>query len=125
MEQYYSYLYDESLAKFLYVSVIEKMQKICKERNIKLVNIPCFEHNFIDKIYGLWLSCEGGLINCSRVDYSREYDKNWTIFEDPRLNHFSPHGHQVLANNIFSHIKTYITTDQECHTVLLFPELFA
>jgi hypothetical protein len=125
VEQYYSYLYDESLAKFLYFNIIEKMQKICKQRNIKLVNIPCFKHQFIDKTYGLWLLCNNGLLDCSRADYKREYGKDWVTFEDPRLNHFSTNGHQVLAQNIIPHIKTYITTDQELHTVLLFPELFA
>jgi hypothetical protein len=122
--QYYFHFYDENFSRLTYAFMIEKMQKICKERNIKLINIPCFEHNFVDKTYGLWLLCDGGLVSCSRVDYKREYNTDWVI-RDPRLNHFSPTGHQVLANNIIPHIKTYINTDQESHTVLLFPELFA
>ena len=123
--QYYFHLYDENFSRFTYACIIDKMQKICKQRNIKLINIPCFEHEFIDKDYGLWLSCDGGLINCSRTDYNRVYGtEQMTAVHDPRLNHFSPNGHQVLANNIIPHIKTYITTDQKTHTVLLFPELF-
>ena len=125
VEQYYSYLYFENFSRFTYACIIDKMQKICKQRNIKLVNIPCFTHQFIDKTYGLWLLCDDGLLNCSRADYKREYGKDWTTLHDQRLNHFSPNGHQILANNIIPHIKTYITTDQEFHISLLYPELFA
>jgi len=123
--QYYFHFYDEDFSRFTYACMVEKMQKICKQRNIKLINIPCFEHEFIDKTYGLWVLSENGLITCSRVDHRREYGRDWVGISDPRPNHFSPNGYQVLANNIIPHIKTYINTDQECHTVLLFPELFA
>ena len=116
---------DDNFGKYIFNCIVKDIQEICKQRNIKLVNIPCFEPNFIDKTYGLWLLSNNGIVDCSRADYKREYGKDWTTFEDSRLNHFSPHGHQVLAQNIIPHIKTYITTDQECHTVLLFPELFA
>ena len=116
---------DEDFGRYIFSSILRDMQEICKQRNIKLVNIPCFKHQFIDKTYGLWLSCDGGLVNCSRADYNREYNKNWTTFEDPRLNHFSANGHQVLANNIIPHIKTYITTNQDFHISLLYSELFA
>jgi hypothetical protein len=123
--QYYLHLYDEDFSRFTYACMVEKMQKICKQNNIKLINIPCFEHEFIDKNYGLWILSDSGLINCSRADHRREYERDWIDISDPRTNHFSPIGHQVLANNIIPHIKTYITTDQEFHAVLLFPELFA
>jgi hypothetical protein len=116
---------DDSFGKYICNCIIKDMQEICKHRNIKLVNIPCFDHDFIDKKYGLWILSGGGLVNCSRADYNREYGKDWTTFEDPRSNHFGPNGHQILANNIISHIKTYITTDQEFHISLLYPELFA
>jgi len=116
---------DENFSKYIFSSILRDMQEICKQRNIKLINIPCFEHDFIDKTYGLWILCNGGLINCSRADYNREYNKHWTTFEDPRLNHFSANGHQVLAQSLIPHIKTYITTDQEFHISLLYPELFA
>ena len=124
--QYYFHLYDDKFSNFIFCCIVEKMQETCKQRNIKLVNIPCFNHDLIDKTYGLWLLSASGLVDCSKIDYIREFNKNqMTNVHDPRLNHFSPHGHQVLAQNIIPHIKTYITTDQECHTVLLFPELFA
>lgn len=116
---------DDSFGKYIFNCILRDMQEICKKNNIKLINMPCFEHNFIDKTYGLWLLSNNGIVDCSRADYKREFSKDWTTFEDSRLNHFSPHGHQVLAQNIIPHIKTYITTDQDFHTVLLFPELFA
>ena len=118
-------LEDEDFGKYIFKSILRDMQEICKQRNIKLINIPCFEHEFINKTYGLWLISAGGLVNCSRADYIKLYNKDWTTFEDPRLNHFSPNGHEILANNIISHIKTYITTDQEFHTVMIFSQLFA
>jgi len=118
-------LEDEDFGKYIFSSILRDMQEICKQRNIKLVNIPCFEHDFIDKTYGLWILSNGGLVNCSRTDYNRVYGEDWTTFQDPRLNHFSANGHQILANNIISHIKTYITTDQEFHISLLYPEIFA
>lgn len=117
-------LHDENFSKYIFKSILRDMQEICKQRNIKLVNIPCFEHDFIDKNYGLWLLSSGGLVNCSRTDYKREYGKDWTTFNDERLNHFSSNGHQVLANSIISHIKTYIMTDQEFHISILYPEIF-
>jgi len=123
--QYYFHLYNEDFSRFVYACMIEKMQKICKERNIKLINIPCFEHEFVDKTCGLWILCKNGLITCSQVDYKRKHGYDWTNVKDDRFNHFSPNGHQILANNIIPHIKTYITTDQDFHISLIFPELFA
>jgi hypothetical protein len=116
---------DEDFGKYIFNSILRDMQEICKQRNIKLIHIPCFENDFIDKTHGLWFLCDGGLVNCSRADYNRVYGEDWTAFQDPRLNHFSPNGHQILANNIIPHIKTYITTDQEFHISLLYPEIFA
>jgi hypothetical protein len=122
---YFDYLYQENFARYIFNSIIVNMQQICQEKNIKLVNIPCFEHDFINKIYGLWLSSANGLIECCRIDYNSTYGESWNIANDPRRNHFSPNGHKILADNIIPHIKTYITTDQEFHISLLYPELFA
>jgi hypothetical protein len=122
---YFDYLYQENFARYIFNSIIVNMQQICQEKNIKLVNIPCFEHDFIKKIYGLWLSSANGLIECCRIDYNSTYGESWNIANDPRRNHFSPNGHKILADNIIPHIKTYITTDQEFHISLLYPELFA
>jgi hypothetical protein len=116
---------DEDFSKYIFKSILRDIQEICKQRNIKLINIPCFEHDFVEKTYGLWLISTGGIVNCSRADYNRVYGEDWTSFQDPRLNHFSTNGHQILANNIIPHIKTYITTDQEFHISLIYPELFA
>jgi len=123
--EYYSHIYDEDFSKFINNSIVYNMQKICKENNIKLVNIPCFEHEHIIKDYGLWFLTTEGLIVCSRADYKKVKNTDRFGIHDDRLNHFSPNGHQVLANNIIPHIKTYITTDQEFHISLLYPELFA
>jgi hypothetical protein len=124
-KKYFDHLYDDIFAREIQNLIIKDMQNVCKQKNIKLINIPCFEHDHIEKIYGLWFLCDDGLLNCSRVDYKRVYGEDWTAFQDPRLNHFSPNGHQILANNIIPHIKTYITTDQEFHISLLYPEIFA
>ena len=125
-KEYFIHFYNEDFSKFIHNLIICEMQKICKEKNIKLINIPCFEHNHVVKNYGLWILANGGLSDCSNSGYKREFGQDhWTVKNDATLlNHFSPHGHQVLANNIIPHIKTYITSDQEFHIALLFPELF-
>ena len=127
VNEYFIHIYNEDFSKFIHNLIIYEMQKICKEKNIKLINIPCFEHNHIVKNYGLWILANDGIASCSNIDYKREFDQDlWTLINDAKLlNHFSSHGHQVLANNIIPHIKTYITSDQEFHISLLFPELFA
>jgi hypothetical protein len=122
--QYYFHFFDETYANLVYSCLIQKMQEMCKEKNIKLINLLSFNSHPTMK-YGLWFTCEGGLVDCSKADFIRTYRKEWQSFKDTRSNHFSPNGHQVLANNIIPHIKTYITTDQEFHISLLFPELFA
>jgi hypothetical protein len=124
-KEYYLHIYDEGFSKFIHNSIIDNMQKICKKNNIKLINIPCFDHDHIIKNYGLWFLTNDGLIVCSREDYKKVNSVVWTNIHDNRLNHFSSHGHQILANNIIPHIKTYINSDQEFHISLLFPELFA
>jgi hypothetical protein len=121
--EYYKNIYDDDYHKTIYTLIIEKMQKICKNKNIKMVNIPCFQHDFIEKNYGLWISTpHSGLVIASHADHKGHWDLNTP---DIRLNHFSPNGHQIIAQNIIPHIKTYITTDQEFHISLLYPEIFA
>ena len=101
------------------------MQNTCKQKNIKLINIPCFEHDHIEKFYGLWIISGQGLMECSKIDHKKTFNSEMIAHHDPRPNHFSPNGHQVLIQHVIPHIKTYINSDQEFHISLLFPELFA
>jgi hypothetical protein len=119
-------LYNEGLADIEFAKTIQRllvkdMQEQCKLRNIKMINIPCFEHDFLDKDYGLWVLAPGGLMICSKAD-----DPTWDYkTNDKRLNHFSPRGHEIIANNIIPHIRNYINTDQQFHIASLYPEIFS
>ena len=125
-KEYFEHLYDDNFAQEIQNLLIKDMQNICKEKSIKLINIPCFEHSHLDKKSGLWIISSQGLMECSKVDYKKLYDKDWeNQYFDERLNHFSQHGHDILSNNIIPHIKSYITNDIDFHVALLFPELFA
>jgi len=124
-QEYFNHLYDDNFAREIQNLLIKDMQNVCKQKNIKLINIPCFEHDHIEKFYGLWVTSGQGLMSCSKVDYEKTYNTEWVTHIDRRLNHFSPNGHKILANNIIPHIKTYINSDQEFHISLIFPELFA
>ena len=124
-QEYFNHLYDDNFAREIQNLLIKDMQNTCKQKNIKLINIPCFEHDHIEKFYGLWIISGKGLISCSMVDYEKTFGKEWLSHIDPRPNHFSQNGHKILENNIIPHIKTYITTDQDFHISLIFPELFA
>ena len=122
----YSRLYKEGVADIEFAKIIQKllisdMQEQCKLKNIKMINIPCFEHDTIKKYYGLWFLAQGGLISCSKADAPEWKDK----MNDVRTNHFTPRGHEIMANNIIPHIKTYINTDQNFHIVNIYPEIFA
>jgi hypothetical protein len=122
---YYEHLYQNNFAKEIDRLLINEIQKICKLKKIKLIMIPAFFNGHYDKTYGLWILCNDGLTQCSKIDYKKYSGKEFNSIHDYRINHFSPNGHQILANNIIPHIKKYITTDQEFHISLIFPELFA
>lgn len=126
--QYYSYLYDDDYAKINDKLLIKDVQEQCKKRNVKLINIPAFDHDHLEKNYGLWILVNFGLNTLCRVDYEKYTGKRWgdgNFQDSDRINHFSPLGHKILAENIIPHIKAYIDSDQEFHIALLFPELFA
>ena len=114
-------LIDKQFAEIIQKLLINDMQEQCEKRNIKMINIPCFEHDIIDKNYGLWFLSPNGLISCSKADAPEWKD----IMDDKRINHFSPRGHDIMANNIIPHIKTYINSNQKFHIVNLYPEYFA
>ena len=123
-KQYYNYLYDDDFANLTYNMLVEKIQETCKERNIKLINIPSFSSNPPTN-YGLWFLSYEGLTGCSKRDYKRQTGIELNHFHDNRLNHFSPRGHEIMANNIIPHIRNYINTDQQFHIANLYPEYFA
>jgi len=126
-QHYYNHLYDDSFAKTIDILLIRDIQEQCKKRNIKLVNMPAFEHNHMEKNYGLWIFSNGGLNELCMADFKKTTNKDWNDgnFNDDRLNHFSSSAHRILSDQIVLHIKNYINSDQEFHIALLFPELFA
>jgi len=121
MRLYNEGVIDKDFALIIQKLLIKDMQEHCSLRNIKMINIPCFEHDIIDKNYGLWFLAPGGLISCSKADAPEWKDK----MNDKRLNHFSPRGHEIIANSIIPHIRNYINTDQQFHIVSLYPEIFS
>ncbi|NDB58235.1 hypothetical protein EB001_07300 [bacterium] len=54
VNNYYEFLYDSEYSSVMHNFIIKDIQEICRDKNIKLINIPCFEHDFVEKNYGLW-----------------------------------------------------------------------
>jgi len=121
MRLYHEGISDKDFARISYSLMIQDMQLKCKKNNIKMINVPCFEHEFIEKFYGLWFLATGGLINISKADYPEWTDK----MNDPRTNHFSPKGHCILANHLKTDIKNYVNGNNEFHIVSLYAEYFS
>lgn len=124
MELYYKFLYDEEYSQVIHNFFIENIQNICIEKKVKLINLPAFSHSSVKKFYGLWILCDGGLIECSRQDESI-ISKISKKLLDNRSNHFSPRGHEIMANNIIPHIKDFINGDKNFCIANLDPKLFA
>jgi len=120
-EQYYYYLYNEDYAKTTYKLLIDDMQRVAQNRGIKVIHLPGFDIDFINQSYGLWFNCRGGFTALSRADLP-----NWdSSVPDMRPNHFSERGHNILAEHMMPHIKSYLGGDFQYHVALLFPELFS
>lgn len=126
-KQYFEHLYDDNFARDLQNLMIKDMQNTCKEKNIKLINIPCFEHSHIEKFYGLWIISGQGLMECSKTDYKKTFGEEWTNqhYDNKRINHFSESGNQIIFDNIHFQIKYYLENNMDYHISLIFPELFA
>ena len=126
-KSYYEQLYSDDFARTVDKLLINYVQEQCKKRNIKLVNIPAMSHNHVEKNYGLWITVEGGLFELCVLDFQKTEGKNLfkVNFKDNRINHFSPNGHQIIAQAIIPLIKSYIQSDQEFQNNILSLELFA
>ena len=90
--------------------MLKDMQARCRAKNILMINIPCFEHDHVEKNYGMWLCANGGLMNCSKVDYYKTFGKDWGDGDlmDSRFNHFSQEGHQKFYETFKLHYNYYV-----------------
>jgi len=122
VDGYYAHLYEDDYAKFTHTLLIDKMQSVCKENQIKMINFACFSPASLNKTYGLWIVSPNGLSQCAKVDGKIKHND---MFNDTRKNHFTEKGHKILADLVIPHIKTYINSTQESHIVQVFPELFS
>ena len=122
-QKYYEHLYDDSYMYTMQRLMVTDMQKKCRERNIKMINFPCFDATFLEKTYGLWCVSEPkGLMNLSKLD-----DPLWQSHNtDKRKNHFSPNGHNSIAEEIIPHINELIkSTDEDFFRIsFLYPHHF-
>jgi len=102
--QYYKFLHQQKFSAEIYRLMVKEMQHICKERNIRLINLNGF-FNYLkdaDKFYGYWTDFR--LLDLSRAD-----DPTWQPkTPDTRINHFSPQEHVNLANRITNDVREYI-----------------
>jgi len=109
-QQYYEHLYDHCYMKTMQKLMVVDMQKKCKERNIKMINLPAFDSSFFEKTHGLWCISEPkGLMNLSKLD-----DSSWQAHtSDKRKNHFTDSGHDILAKELIPHIERLINSGPE------------
>ena len=120
VQKYYDHLYDEEFAKEIYKFLLTDIQNICKDKKIKLINVPCFQHDFLDKKYGLWLTVDGGLVTLtSHTREDKEYDSSIL-----RLNHFDATEHDIIAADIIPCINNFINGDKEFDSVSILTEGF-
>lgn len=119
IDLYYKHLYNEEYSSLMYSLMINDIQNKCKEKNIKLINIPCFAAS-IDKNYGLWINFEGGFVNCSRSDDPTCMDRE----KDERLNHLSSYGHILMAEILIPIIKNYLNSNKLYEQINLDHNLF-
>jgi hypothetical protein len=122
-EMYYAHLHNLEYAETVHKLMINDMQKLCRDRNIKMINIPCFHHKYVDKNYGLWLSVEpNGLYTFSKLD--NPIPIPLALDTRGQKNHFTESGHETVANIFLSHIKKYINDNVDCRTVTFVAEDF-
>jgi hypothetical protein len=119
-KMYYEHLYDEIFSFNMYKLLIDDIQNKCRERQIKLINMPAFNSTYVNKTYGLWLVSDMGLSSCSKADWP-DWGKN---MQDSRSNHFTPNGHRILAENIIPHIKTYLNGTEMLSIQMIHPQYF-
>ena len=119
-QMYYEHLYDDVHSFNMYQLMINDIQNKCQQLDIKLINIPAFNSTFVNKFYGLWLVSDMGLAGCSKADYP-DWGGNML---DSRINHFSPSGHRILADNVIPHIKSYLTNPEDLAIHMLHPQYF-
>lgn len=130
IESYANYLYNKDLNEFICQNIFNSVQKICKDKDIKLVNIIPFdgakqdynEYNISKKegpiVYGLdTMSCKeaGGT-----VQYYRESSRNnWkNSIHDNRLCHLNQENNIQVAEKVIELLKSTDT-----NTVTDFSEL--
>jgi len=101
-DQYYKYLHNYELTDFINNLIIREMQIICKVNNIKMVNIPAFNYDYIDKYYGLWL-----LLKPDGLSSQAHKNKSYLFLK----NHFDKDNHEILAKIFIPYIKDYINTN--------------
>ena len=118
-EQYYNHLYQEDYSKHVHNLLAREVQFLCKTTKSLLINIPCFEHEHLEKFYGLWYCAPNGLVECSKMD------ADWDSFHDSRINHFTPKAHEILYNDIKLHIDYYLKNRYDYNFIPLNPQIFA
>lgn len=97
-DKYYKYLYNDESSKFYHNLTIVEMQRLCKIKNIKMINIPAFYNKYINKYYGLWLSIQPeGLLSFA----------NLTDIKNIK-NHLTNDQHIFLSKKFLPYIKKYI-----------------
>lgn len=98
------FIFDEEFNKFIYQSIFDRVNKICKRSGKLLVNIMPFELNYTEKELPIDISEAAGpcLTNILEISLeesrrSKALDKHIRTMPDLRHNHLNSHNTKVLA----------------------------
>jgi hypothetical protein len=116
------FIFDQDFNKFVYQSIFDNVNKLCKEAGIKLVNIMPFELVFDDDKMPIDISqatgpCLSSLakISYTECDKSSRLEKYLNLYPDLRHNHMNKYNNKVFATIVLEsfskNISLYKVTD--------------
>lgn len=110
------FIFDEEFNRFIYQSIFDKVNKICKLKAKPLINIMPFELNFKDTELPIDISeasgpCLTNLLEVSLTEAARSsiLDNHIRTMPDLRHNHLNSHNTRVMADIVMD---SFFTTEK-------------